>query len=81
MKPLLYHGERVLVKKAKQYKISDIVVSQHPIQSEVAIVKQIESIDAKGRLKLVGINRLESSHRFGLIHPSKIIGKVTSKLD
>lgn len=81
MNPLLYHGEYILVKKVKKYKVTDIVVSKHPIQSDIAIVKQVEAIDEKGRLKLVGINRLESSHRFGLIHLSKIMGKVTSKLD
>jgi len=78
MNPLLKGQDRILIKKTRHYKVGDIVVSKHPIQSDLVIVKKIESIDPHGRLKLVGINELASSHRFGLVKKSFVLGKVTS---
>ncbi len=81
MTPLLHSGDQILVKPVKTFRIGDVVVSQHPIQSDLAIVKQVEKIEEHGRLKLIGTNKLSSSHRFGLITPDRVFGKVTSKLD
>jgi len=79
MTPLLHSGDRILVKKIKTFKGGDVVVSKHPIQSDLVIVKLIESIDAHGRLKLVGMNS-KSSHYFGLVKSDLVLGKVCSIL-
>ncbi len=78
MTPLLQSRDRILIKKTKRFNSGDIVVSKHPIQSDVVIVKKIESIDSHGRLKLIGINQSQSSHRFGLVNKKYVLGKVTS---
>lgn len=81
MTPLLQPGETILVKRTKKYFPQDVVISEHPFRSDIKIVKKIEAIEANGRVKLIGVNPIESQHHFGLIQPRKIIGKVTSKLD
>lgn len=80
MQPALQPQDHVLVKKCTRFEVGDVIVSKHPIQSDLVIVKQIESIDKNGRLKLVGLNSVESSHRFGLVNKKLVYGKVTSFL-
>ena len=43
MYPLLRHGDVVLVKKKKHYRVGDIVVAEHPFRKQL-IVKKIEKI-------------------------------------
>lgn len=76
MYPLLKDGQEISIQSCREYQVGDIVVVKHPIQSDVTIVKKIESIDSKGQFRLRGVNRLESSDRFGLIQKEVILGKV-----
>jgi SOS-response transcriptional repressor LexA len=81
MNPLLSDGDRISVWPMPEYKIGDIVVATHPIQTNLTIVKRIESIAPDGRFKLRGTNPKESTDNFGLISPERILGKMISKLD
>jgi len=81
MNPLLRDGDRISVWPMPSYKIGDIVVATHPIQTDLTIIKRVESIAPDGRLKLRGTNSEESTDNFGLVSPGKIIGKMISKLD
>lgn len=81
MNPLLHEGDRILVEPMQSYEIGDIVVTPHPIQTDLTIVKQIESISSDGRLRLRGTNPKESTDRFGLVESSRVIGKFVGKLD
>ena len=81
MNPLLCDGDRISVLPAPIYKVGDIVVATHPIQTDLTIIKRIESIAPDGRLRLRGANAEESTDNFGLVSLSKIIGKMISKLD
>ena len=76
MNPLLHDGDRISVMPAPEYKVGDIVAAVHPIQSDLTIVKRIESITPDGRLRLRGTNPEESTDNFGLIKKENIIGKV-----
>ncbi len=81
MNPLLRDGDRITVWPMPNYKIGDIVVAIHPIQTDLTIVKRIEFIAPDGRFQLRGANPEESTDHFGLISHNKIIGKMISKLD
>jgi len=81
MNPLLWDGDLVSVLPMDSYKMGDIVVATHPIQSDVTIVKQIAEVMPGPRFRLRGRNPKESTDRFGLVGPNNIIGKVISKLD
>lgn len=80
MNPLLYDGDRISVWPMPSYKIGDIVVATHPIQTDLTIVKRIEFIASDGRIQLRGANPEESTDSFGLIAPNKIIGRMVSKV-
>ncbi len=80
MNPLLHDGDEVQVQSADSYKVGDIVVATHPIQSDLTIIKRIESIES-GQLRLRGTNPKESTDQFGLVSPDKILGKVIPGLD
>jgi nickel-type superoxide dismutase maturation protease len=80
MNPLLADGDQILVKSVPEYKVGDIVVSIHPIQSDLTMVKRIESIEKNG-LRLRGINAQESTDKFGIVDYNKIIGKMIATLD
>lgn len=81
MNPLLRDGDRISVMPMPSYKVGDIVVVTHPIQTDLTIIKRIESIASDGRLRLRGSNTEESTDSFGLVSQNKIIGKMISKLD
>jgi nickel-type superoxide dismutase maturation protease len=80
MNPLLRDGDEILLEPAGSYKVGDVVVATHPIQTDLTIVKRIIAIE-DGRFRLMGDNPRESSDHFGLVDHSKIIGKFVSKLD
>jgi len=81
MNPLLQDGDKVSVMPAPKYKVGDIVVAIHPIQTDLTIIKRIEWIAPDGRLQLRGANPDESTDNFGLINTDKVIGKMVAKLD
>lgn len=77
MNPLLRDGQEVQVQAIKNYEIGDVVIAIHPIQTDLTIIKRIESIES-GRFRLRGDNFIESTEKFGLVSRNKIIGKVVS---
>ena len=79
MNPLLRDGQEVQVQAAKNYEVGDIVVATHPIQTDITIIKRIESISGDEYFRLRGINKNESSDNFGLVSKSNVIGKVLSE--
>ncbi len=81
MNPLLHDGDRISVMPMPSYKVGDVVVATHPIQTDLTIVKRIEFIVSDGRFQLRGANQEESTDSFGLVSQSKIIGKMITKLD
>lgn len=81
MTPLLYPGEIIEVKSSKQYNPGDVVVAFHPIQTDLILIKRIESVSSDGHIRLRGANPKESTDQFGLIHCDKVIGKMVRKLN
>lgn len=81
MIPLLRDGDLISVMPAPVYRVGDIVVATHPIQTDLTIVKRIDSVASDGRFRLRGANPEESTDSFGLISQNKIIGKMISRLD
>lgn len=81
MIPLLRDGDLISVMPVPHYRVGDIVVATHPIQTDVIIVKRIESIVSDGRIRLRGAHSQESSDSFGLVSQNKIIGKMIAKIN
>lgn len=81
MLPLLKSGDRVLLKKEKEYRAGDIVVTQHPYKQSVRLIKKIEKTSGD-RFFLVGLNHEAStdSRVFSAIPKSQILGRATSLL-
>lgn len=84
MLPLLKPGDEILVnpdayKKALP-KINDIIVTYHPDQLGLLIVKRITAIQSQDRYFLTGDNSSAStdSRHWGTVGLSRIDGKVTS---
>lgn len=75
MYPLLRDGQEIQVEKAGRYKVGDIVVATHPIQTDLTIVKRVAAIE-NGRFRLRGESGAESTDKFGLVPPERILGKV-----
>lgn len=81
MNPLLSDGDRISTLPMPHYQVGDIVVATHPIQTDLTIIKRIESIASDGRFRLRGANAEESTDSFGLISQNRIIGKMIAKLN
>jgi nickel-type superoxide dismutase maturation protease len=85
MLPLLKPGDEILLNPNayNQYlpQISEIVVTTHPHESNLIVVKRITAIEPNGNLFLMGDNLREStdSRHWGSINPRNIIGKVSSR--
>ncbi len=84
MLPLLKPGDEILVNpyayRGSLPKINDIVVTRHPDQANLVIVKRITAIEHNGNCFLTGDNSPGStdSRHWGTIHSSDLAGKVTS---
>ncbi|MBE9048476.1 nickel-type superoxide dismutase maturation protease [Pleurocapsales cyanobacterium LEGE 10410] len=84
MLPLLQPGTEILIDPHAYYKspprIDDIVVTTHPHDSQLTIVKRITAIDPQGKCFLTGDNLVASkdSRHWGTVSSQDIIGKVTS---
>jgi len=63
--------------------IDDIVVTVHPRQKSLLIVKRIAALDSQNRCFLLGDNLEGStdSRHWGTIKPADLIGKVSSHFD
>lgn len=78
MHPTLSDGEVVLVDRAAEIKVGDIVVSRHPVEQVTEIVKRVTEINSRGHYFLVGDNLDDSndSRHFGAVTREYIKGKV-----
>ena len=85
MSPLLEPGEEVLVDlrayRRQLPRPGDIVVARHPYQQDLRIIKRVVMVTDDGRCRLKGDNVVEStdSRSFGMVPPSQILGRVTSR--
>jgi len=85
MLPLLQPGDEILIDPHAYTKllpqIDDIVVTVHPWQKNLTIVKRIAALDSQERYWLLGDNpqRSTDSRHWGTIELADIIGKVTSQ--
>ena len=84
MLPLLQPGTEILIDPHAYHKfppqIDDIVVTTHPCDPQLTIVKRITDIDREGKCFLTGDNLAAStdSRHWGTVGFREIIGKVTS---
>lgn len=82
MFPTLNAGDVVLIDKASNLKIGDLVLADHPFRSSVRIIKRIADIATDGSLVLSGDNAREStdSRTFGAVSIESIVGRVICRL-
>lgn len=84
MLPLLKPGDEILINPYAYShslpQIGDVVVTIHPQQDSLAIVKRVRAIDLHGNCFLTGDNLDAStdSREWGTIRLADIVGKVTS---
>ena len=84
MFPLLQPGNEILIDpyayKKSLPKINDIVVTKHPQQPKITIVKRVTAIDGKTSYFLTGDNLADStdSRHWGSVKSHDLLGKVTS---
>jgi len=83
MIPTLKDGEVVLVDRAAEIEVGDIVVAKHPIEQNSEVVKRVEQINEQGNYFLVGDNLEDSndSRHFGAVTREYIKGKVVARLN
>jgi nickel-type superoxide dismutase maturation protease len=82
MLPAYREGDFVLVDAGAYVDLpprpGDVVLVAHPYQTNVRMVKRVQSITPEGRVFVVGDNPGEStdSRSFGPLRPSQIVGKL-----
>ncbi|MGB0385748.1 MAG: nickel-type superoxide dismutase maturation protease [Ardenticatenaceae bacterium] len=85
MLPLLKPGDEMLVDprayRGKSPTPGDIVIAQHPNQTDLQIVKRVASVGEDGRCVLIGDNRRFSSdsRSFGAVDCDLILGRVSCR--
>lgn len=85
MSPVLRPGEEVLVDpgayRRRPPQPGDIVVVQHPYQSDLRLIKRVVEVLDDGCFRLAGDNSAESSdsRAFGPMSPALLLGRVTSR--
>lgn len=79
MEPLLKHSDVVFVKPTRDVTPGDLVICRHPIQSDLILIKQVESCK-DDQLTLKGLNPSVStdSRIFGPVDKGLVIGYITS---
>ena len=86
MKPTLCSEDHVLIDPIgfahTPPRIGDVILAKHPIKANVLLVKRVASIDAAGRLFVMGDNPNASSdsRAFGSLQTDAVIGKVVGKV-
>ena len=84
MLPLLRPGDEILLDPNAYNKflpkLNDLVVTVHPQQPDITIVKRVTAIDAEEKYFLTGDNLAHStdSRHWGSVPLQDILGKVTS---
>ena len=82
MLPTLTEGQEILVRPIESsrhpFEAGTIVLMQHPIQSDVQMIKRITSIDDEDAITVLGDNADEStdSRQFGRVRKRHILGVV-----
>ena len=82
MLPTLADGQEILVYPYRpsehEVKVGVVLLIQHPIQSDVQMIKRISSIDGEDAITVRGDNASEStdSRQFGRIRKRHILGIV-----
>ena len=85
MSPLLNPGEEILINpcayKRSRPQINDLVITNHPRDPKLTIVKRVAEVAMDGNYFLTGDNPQGStdSRHWGTVNPDKIIGKVTNR--
>jgi nickel-type superoxide dismutase maturation protease len=85
MQPLLEPGEEILINPyayiKAQPKINDLIITSHPHNSQLTIIKRVTEMAVDGSYFLTGDNQAEStdSRHWGTVCQKKILGKVTSR--
>ena len=84
MWPTYCDGDKITASKVskKVLTVGDIIVSKHPLKSEVIIVKRIKQILEDEKLFLQGDNpdplASEDSHNFGPVNTNLVIGIINN---
>lgn len=81
MEPTLSNAQYVWVKRTSEVDVGDIVLSRHPIQKNLNIIKRVTDVHPDG-LTLIGDNPSEStdSRSFGRVPRIHLVGVVTAAL-
>jgi nickel-type superoxide dismutase maturation protease len=81
MSPTLKDGEVVLVDKAADIEVGDIVVARHPVEQNSEVIKRVQQINERGHYFLIGDNPDDStdSRHYGAVTREYIKGKVVAR--
>ncbi|HEY2846331.1 MAG TPA: nickel-type superoxide dismutase maturation protease [Pyrinomonadaceae bacterium] len=82
MRPALEDDDVVLVERAREIGVGDIVIAAHPFKQSVTVLKRVIRIGEDSRFELRGDDPDESSdsRSFGAIPREHIRGKVVCRL-
>ena len=85
MLPLLEQGEEILIDpyayKKSLPQINDVVITSHPRDTQLTIVKRVTRVAGEDNYFLTGDNPTAStdSRQWGMVNRENILGKVTNR--
>lgn len=82
MRPELEDDDILLVQRAHNISVGDVVIAAHPFKNSVTILKRVTAIDDAGGVELLGDDPNESSdsRSFGAVPRDHIRGKAVCRL-